>query len=170
MAGEGLILIVFFIIGGLTALLAIFFFVLAIVRQSKRLFKIGLMIAAVPLFLYALTYWFYDIYIPGLNKQEEKEYAGTYVMVSPNNTDDLSAVYGQQPKLILNADNTFQLDKNGFTAFYGKGTWKAGATDDGQFEFKDLDNSIVFWATPSNKNKLEIDKNFDGKQRIVFVK
>lgn len=166
---EGIILIIFFIIGGLTALLALFFFVLSIVRQSKRMFKIGLTIAVVPLFLYALTYWFYDIHIPGLNKQEEKEYAGTYVMVS-SNADDLSAAYRQQPKLVLNEDNTFELDKNNFTAFYGKGTWKAGATDDGQFEFRDAGNSILFWATPSDKNKLEIDKNFDDKQRIVFVK
>jgi hypothetical protein len=166
---EGIILIIFFIIGGLTALLALFFFVIAIIRQSIRIFKIGLTIAVVPLFLYGLTYWFYDIHIAKLNKQEEKEYIGTYVMVSPT-ANDLSAAYGQQPKLVLNADNTFQLDKNDFTAFNGKGTWKAGVTDDGQFEFKDAGNSIVFWATPSNKNKLEIDKNFDSEQRIFFVK
>lgn len=167
---EGIILIIFLIIGGLAALLALFFFIVGLVRHSKTMLKIGLAVAVVPLSLFALTYWFYRIHLPNLNKQQEQEYIGIYVMVSPNNSDDLSSAYRQQPRLILHTDNTFQLDKNDFTAFYGKGTWKAGATDDGQFEFKNNNNSIVFWATPTNNNKLEIDKNLSDRQKVVFVK
>lgn len=167
---EGIILITFLIVGGLAALLALFFFIVGLVRHSKTLFKIGMAVSVVPLSLFALTYWFYRIHIPNLNRQQEQEYVGTYVMLSPSNSDDLSNAYRQQPRLVLNSDNTFQLDKNNFSAFYGKGTWKAGATDDGQFEFKDNKNSIVFWATPSNNNKLEIDKSFSDRQQVVFVK
>jgi hypothetical protein len=167
---EGIILIIFFIVGGLTALLAVFFFVIAAVRQSKTMFKFGLLTAIVPLFLYSLTYWFYDIHIPKLNKQEEKRYVGTYVKVENNNPDNKEINYTHEIKLILNADNTFQLDQNTFTNFYGKGTWKAGATDDGQFEFRDNTNSIIFWAIPSDENKLEIDKNFNDRQKVVFIK
>jgi uncharacterized protein with PQ loop repeat len=167
---EGIILIIFLIVGGLAALLALFFFIVGLVRQSKTMFKTGLAIVVVPLSFFALTYWFYRIHIPNLNRQQEQEYVGIYVLVSSNNSYDMSNAYTQQPRLVLNADNTFQLDKNDFTAFYGKGTWKAGATDDGQFEFKDSKNSIIFWATPSNNNKLEIDSNFSGRQKAVFVK
>jgi hypothetical protein len=167
---EGIILIIFLIVGGLAALLALFFFIVGLVRHSKTMLKIGLAVAVVPISLFALTHWFYDIHVPDLNRQQEQEYVGTYVTVSPNNSDDVSNAYRQQPRLILNADNTFQLDKNDFTAFYGKGTWKGGATDDGQFEFKDSNNSIVFWATPTGNNKLEIDKNFSDRQKVVFVK
>ena len=167
---EGICLIIFFIIGGLAALLAVFFLVMALVRQSKRMFKVGLILAIIPLSLYALTYWFYNIHIPNSNKQQEKAYAGTYVMITSIGTADKAILNMKQPRLILNMNNTFQLDKNEVTLFYGKGTWKAGATDDGQFEFKDNNNSIVFWATPSNNNKLEMDKNFSDRQHVVFVK
>ena len=151
-------------------MLALFFFIVGLVRHSKTMMKVGLAVAVVPLSLFALTHWFYRIHIPGLNRKQEQEYVGTYVMVSPNNSDDLINAYRQQPRLVLRTDNTFQLDKNDFIEFNGKGTWKAGATDDGQFEFKDSNNSIVFWATPTNNNKLEIDKNFSDRQKVVFVK
>jgi hypothetical protein len=167
---EGIILIIFLIVGGLAALLALFFFIIGFFRHSKTMLKIGLAVAVVPLSLFVLTPWFYRIRVPNLNRQQEQEYVGTYVMVSPSNADNVSNAYRQQPRLVLNTDNTFELDKNGFTAFYGKGTWKAGATDDGQFEFKDSKNSIVFWAMPMNINKLEIDKNFSDRQPVVFVK
>jgi hypothetical protein len=167
---EGIILITFFIIGGLTSLLAVFFFVLAIVRGSRAMFKIGLGIAIVPLSLYALTYWFYDIHIPKLNKQVKIEYVGTYVLISTNGSDDMGTAYKTQTKLVLKTDNTFWIDKNDFMSFYGEGTWKAGATDNGQFEFKDKRNSIVFWAEPLDSNRLKIDKNFNDRQQVVFVK
>ena len=167
---EGIILIIFLIVGGLTTLLALFFFIVALVRHSKTMLKIGLAVAAVPLSLFVLTYWFYRIHIPNLNRQQEQEYVGAYIMVPPNSFDDLTNIYKQQPRLVLNEDNTFQFDKNDFTGFYGNGTWKAGATDDGQFEFMDNNNSIVFRATPTNNNKLEIDKNFGDRQKVVFVK
>ena len=167
---EGIILIIFLIVGGLAALLALFFLIVGILRHSKTMLKIGLAVAVVPLSLFALTYWFYRIHVPNLNKQQEQECVGTYVMVSPSSSNEVSNAYGQQPRLVLNRDNTFQLDKNDFTAFYGTGTWKAGATDDGQLEFKDSKNSIVFWATPTGNNKLEIDKNFNDRQQVVFVK
>ena len=167
---EGIILIIFFIVGGLTTLLALFFFVLAIVRQSKTMFKIGLGITVVPLSLFALIYCFYYIHIPNLNRKNDKAYAGTYVMILTNDSGDANGVYRQQPQLVLKEDNSFHLDKNHFTSFYGEGTWKSGATDDGQFEFRDKTKSIVFWATPYNNNKLEIDKNFGDRKRVVFVK
>jgi|GEM_PF-4058577 len=167
---EGIILIIFFIIGGLTALLTLFFFVIAIVRQSKRMFKIGLAIAIVPLSLYALTYWFYDIHIPKQNKQVEKIYAGTYVMISPSTSGNANAAYKQPPQLILNTDNTFLLDKNKYITFHGQGTWRAGATEDGHFEFRDNQNSIVFWAEPSGGNKLGIGIEGLNTQTLEFVK
>ncbi|ULQ57138.1 hypothetical protein KJS94_02865 [Flavihumibacter rivuli] len=166
---EGIILIIFFIIGGLTALLALFFFVLAIFRKSKRLFKIGLGVAVVPFSLYALTCWFYDIHIPRLNKKVEKEYAGTYVMVWPSSSEN-SGSDNRQPHLVLKTDNTFQLDKNNYIRFYGQGTWRAGATEDGHFEFKDKNNSIVFWAEPTGGNKLGVDIEGLNTQRVEFAK
>ena len=163
---EGIILIIFFIIGGLTALLALFFFVIALVRQSKTMFKIGLAVCIVPLFLYGLTYWFYDIHIPTLNKQTEEKYAGTYIMT---HSDDDTTTY-LDVRLTLNSDNTSQIDKNNFTDFTGDGKWKSGATDDGQFEFKDNSNSIKFWASPYNENKLVIDENFNDRRSVTFIK
>ncbi|RPD43443.1 hypothetical protein [Paracnuella aquatica] len=167
---EGIILIIFFIIGGLTALLALFFFVFALFRKSKRMLKIGLGIAVVPLSLYALTYWFYDIHIPKLNKRVEKVYAGTYIMVWPGTSENTGSADKQPTQLILNTDNTFQLDKNKFTSFYGHGTWRAGATEDGHFEFKDKNNSIIFWAEPSGGNKLGIGIEGLNTQTIEFMK
>lgn len=163
---EGIILIIFFIVGGLTALLALFFFVVALVRKSKTMFKIGLAVCVVPLSLYGLTYWFYDIHIPRLNKQTEKNYAGTYNMT---HSDDDTTNY-ENVRLTLNSDNTFYLDKNNFTNFAGNGKWKAGATDDEQFEFKDNGNSIKFWASPYNGNKLVIDENFNDRKSVTFIK
>ena len=163
---EGIILIIFFIVGGLTALLALFFFVVALVKQSKTMFKIGLAVCIVPLSLYGLTYWFYDIHIPSLNKQTKEKYAGTYIMT---HSDDDTTKY-IDVRLTLNSDNTFHLDKNNFTNFAGNGKWKAGATDDGQFEFKDNGNSIKFWASPYNENKLVIDENFNDRRSVTFIK
>ena len=167
---EGILLILFTIIGGLTTLLALVCIILAIVRKSNRLLKIGTLVALIPLTLFALSYWYYNIHIPKLNKQQEKAYTGTYIMTTTTNIPDNDMINTPPPRLILNADNTFQLEKNSFISFYGKGTWKAGATDDGQFEFKDHNNSTVFWATPSNNNKLEIDKNFNDRQKVTFIK
>ena len=163
---EGIILIIFFIVGGLTALLALFFFVIALVRQSKTMLKIGLAVCIVPLSLYGLTYWFYDIHIPSLNRQTEERYAGTYIMTRSDNdsTKDIDV------RLTLNSDNTFQLDKNNFSKFTGIGKWKAAATDDGQFEFMDNGNSIKFWASPYNENKLVIDENFNNRRSVTFIK
>ena len=45
-----------------------------------------------------------------------------------------------------------------------EGSWKAR-----EFEFRDKNNSIGFWATPSN-NKLEVGKNFNDRQQVIFVK
>lgn len=167
---EGIVLIIFFIIGGLTTLLALFFFVIAIIRQSKPLFKFGMLITIVPLSLYGLTYWFYHIHIPDLNKQAEQAYAGIYVMITSDSTGITNSTFKESPQLILNVDNTFHLDRNDFTSFYGKGTWKAGATDEGQFEFKDSINFVIFWAMPSNHNRLEINRDINDRRRLVFVK
>jgi len=163
---EGIVLIIFFIVGGLAALLALFFFVVAVVRQSKTMFKIGLAVCIVPLSLYGLTYWFYDIHIPSLDKQTEEKYAGTYIMTHGDN--DTTKYMGV--RLILNSDNTYHLDKNNFTDFAGNGKWKAGATDDGKFEFRDNGNSIKFWASPYNENKLVINENFNDTKRVIFIK
>jgi len=167
---EGIILIVFLIIGGLAALLALFFFVLAAFRKSLTMCKTGLALTTIPLLLYAVTYWFYYIYVPKINKQEEKAYAGTYIMVAPYSNDTADSIYKYQPQLILNTDNSFQLDPNDFTSFNGKGTWRAGATEDGHFEFRDNKNSIIFWAEPSNNNKLQIEREGLNTQTITFVK
>ena len=163
---EGIILIIFLILGGLTALLALFFFVVALARKSKTMFKIGLCVCIVPLSLYGLTYWFYDIHIPSLNKQTEERYVGTYIMT---HSDDDTTKF-EDVRLTLNKDNTFHLDKNSFTDFAGNGKWKAGATDDGQFEFKDGGNSIKFWASPYNETKLVINESFSESKKVTFIK
>lgn len=167
---EGILLIAFFIIGGLTALLALLFFVIAAFRKSKTMFKIGLGITTVPLLLYILTYWYYHIHIPELNKRVENAYAGTYVMLASSSVGNSGIKYQQQPQLILNTDNTFKLDQNDFTSFSGKGTWRAGATEDGHFEFRDNKNTIVFWAEPLNNNRLQIETEGLNTQTITFVK
>ena len=166
---ESILLIIFFIIGGLAALLALFFFIVAIVRHSKSMFKIGLAITIVPLFLFGVIFWYYDIHIPILNWQIEKSYAGKYVMIPEGDPYHPSYIYGSNPRLILNRDGSFHLDSNHFSRFSGRGTWRSGATDDGQFEFRDNRNAIVFRANPSNNNKLEI-VNHNGGQKLVFVK
>jgi hypothetical protein len=163
---EVIVLIIFFIVGGLTALLALFFFVVAFVKQSKTMFKIGLAFCIIPLSLYGLTYWFYDNHIPSLNKQTEERYAGTYIMT--NNDNDTTEYINV--KLTLNNNNTFHLDKNNFTNFVGSGKWKTGATDEGQFEFKDNSNVIIFWASPYNENKLVVDENFNDRRSVTFIR
>ncbi|HEY0676854.1 MAG TPA: hypothetical protein VGD17_01165 [Chitinophagaceae bacterium] len=167
---EGIALIIFSIVGGLSAMLALFFIIMAVVRHSRRMLKLGFIVAIIPVSMFALAYWFYKDRIPGLLKREEISYAGTYIMIASDTTDAMARQFRQQTKITLNADNTFQLDKNNFTSFYGSGTWKAGATDDGQFEFRDTMSNIIFRATPSNHNKLEINKNFTETKRIVFLK
>lgn len=124
-------------------MLAFFFFVIAIVRRSKPMFKLGTAVAIAPLSLYALTYWFYDVHIPRLNKQQEKAYAGSYTLIM-NREENTDIPYEKQARLLLNADNTFELGRNDFINFHGKGTWRAGATDDGQFEFRDSNNAVLF--------------------------
>jgi hypothetical protein len=167
---EGIVLIIVLIIGGLAALLALFFFILSGIRRSKTMLTTGLIIVIVPLLLSALAYWYYDVHIPGLIKQEERLYTGTYIMTARGTSDSSGVGYGKQIKITLNGDNSFQLDINDFTSFNGKGTWKAGATDDGQFEFRDARDSIVFLAMPSNNNMLEINKNFKDRPGIIFIK
>src|SRR5690606_39029319 len=125
-----------------------------------------LAVSIVPLSLYGLTYWFYHIHIPRMNEQTEEKYAGTYIMTS-SIVDTTNRNY---VRLTLNSDNTFHLDENNFTVFKGDGKWKAGATDDGQFEFKDNGNSIKFWASPYNENKLVIDENFIDGRSVTFIK
>lgn len=166
---EGIILIIFFIIGALTALLAIFFFIIALVRQSKTMLYFGLGTSIVPLILYGLTFWYYDIHIPALNKKEEMQYVGTYLSdtgkeITENGLPDKKAF-----KLTLNSDNTFQLEQNEYLRFSGKGTWEAGTTDDGQFTFKN-NGSIIFWATPYNTNRLEVETNTTSREKITFYK
>ncbi len=145
---EGIILIIFFIVGGLAALLAIFFFVIALVRQSKAMLLFGLFTSAIPLSLYGLTYWYYDVHIPGLNRELELEYVGTYHSQSPVN----SIIF------VLKSDSTFEMKENKYFHFSGKGSWQAGATDDGQFEFKN-GNSLLFWASPLSSGRIEIQKD-----------
>ena len=134
------------------------------------MFKTGLSIAIVPLSLYVLTYWFYEIHIPKMNKQIEKVYAGTYVMVWPSISEYTNSAYTQIPQLVLNTDNTFLLDKNKYITFHGQGTWRAGATEDGHFEFRDNKDSIIFWAEPSGGSKLEIVIEGLNTQTLEFVK
>jgi len=55
---EGVVLIIFFIVGALAALLALFMFVIALAKQSKTMFKIALTLCIVPLSLYGISYWF----------------------------------------------------------------------------------------------------------------
>ena len=138
---EGIIFIIFLIIGGITALLVLFFFVIAAVRRSKRMLKIGLAIAIIPLSLYALIYWFYDIHIPKLNKQAEKVYAGTYVMISPNTSGNTNAGYTQPTRLILNTNNTFLIDKKSSSVFMVKG-------HGGQVQQKTVTSNLETIKTP----------------------
>ena len=163
---EGIILIISFIIGGLTALLAAFFLVASAVRQSKTMFKIGLSICLIPLSLYGLSYWYYDVHIPRLTKRMEEKYSGTYLMVQADNKTLISS----NVKLILSPDNTFQLDENDIMPCIGRGKWKAAATDDGQFEFKDNFNSTQFFASPYNDNRLVINEHFIDRQKVTFMK
>ena len=164
---EGIILIIFFIIGGLTALLALYFFVIALVRQSKTMFHFGLVSSIVPLFLYVLTFWYYDIHIPSFNKREEIKYVGIYASDTGKEITDNGLPDKKSFKLTLNSDNTFELEENQYLNFSGKGTWKAGGTDDGQFTFE-KDGAIIFWATPYNTNRLEIETNSESK--VIFYK
>jgi hypothetical protein len=163
---EGILFVIFSIVGGLSALAALFFFIVSLVRQSKTMFKLGLAICIVPVSIYGLIFWYYDIHIPRLNRQMEQRYAGTYTMNVSNSDTNVNT----EVSLVLNRDNTFRLDKNNLINFIGDGKWKAGATDDGQFEFRDNKNSIRFWASPHNDNELVIDRNIKYSRTIIFVK
>jgi len=166
---ESLLLIIFFIVGGLFLLLAVFFFAISAIRKSKTMFKLGIGVLIVPACLYGLTYWYYDIYIANSNKETEKEFVGKYFLISDDDST-YSPTY-----LKLYEDNTFELGRNNFSTFYGKGVWKAGATDNGQFEFKESknDNSVIFWATPAKQNNncmLELNKGLDQRQDLKFIR
>jgi hypothetical protein len=166
---EGVALIILYVLIGITSMLALILIVISVFRQSKNLFVSGLITAMIPLSLYALSYWYYKVRIPELIRQEENSYAGTYRITDSDSTDTKDP-FVQITKITLYADNTFQLDKNDFTPFHGKGTWRAGATDDGQFEFRDSKKSVVFMAMPSNNSKLEINKHYKDRKTIVFQK
>ena len=148
---ESLLLIIFFIVGGLAVLLAIFFFVIVVIRKSKSMLYLGLGLSIIPLFLYGLTFWFYDIHLPKQYKQEEINYLGTYELQNfqPN----------KNFRLTLYSNNIFEIDNIKDLNFSGKGIWKAGQTDDGQLTFYDNDKSIVFWAWPFHNNRIEIEQN-----------
>ena len=148
---ESLLLIIFFIVGGLASLLAIFFFVIALIRNSKIMLYNGLGISVIPLVLWLLTYWFYDVHLPKQNKKEETNYLGTYVLETSNSINTT--------RLKLYSDNLFEIDNIDGMRFSGKGIWKAGKTDDGQLTFYDNNNSIVFWAWPYDNNRIEIEEN-----------
>ena len=148
---ESFLLIIFFIIGGLAALLAIFFFVIALIRKSKTMLYLGLGVSIIPIVLYGLTFWFYDVHLPRQYKQEETNYLGTYELQNNQSNKTL--------ELRLYSKNIFEIDKIKGIRFSGKGIWKAGQTDDGQFTFYDNNNSIVFWAWPFDNNRIEIEEN-----------
>ncbi len=148
---ESLILIIFFIIGGLASLLAIFFFVFALIRRSKAMFYLGIGVSIIPLVLYALTFWFYDIHLKSQYKQEQIDYLGTYLLQNTSSNEN------SELKLLTN--NIFEIDKIDGIKFSGKGVWKSGQTDDGQLTFYDNHNSIVFWAWPFDNRIIEIEEN-----------
>ena len=64
-----------------------FFFIVALIRRSKTMVKIGLIVSIIPISAYLLTYWYYEIHIPSLNKQEEEKYSGTYIMTVDRNKE-----------------------------------------------------------------------------------
>jgi len=101
-----------------------------------------------------------------MNKQIEEKYLGTFIMTYRG--DDTTKYL--DVKMTLKGDNKFHLDKNDFTDFSGNGFCKSGATEDGQFVFRDMSNSIIFWASPYNENKLIIDEYFNDRRRITFIK
>ena len=156
---ESFLLLIFFIIGGIASLFAVFFFVIALIRRSKTMFYLGLGISVVPLFLYGLTFWYYNIHMSGQYQQEQTNYLGTYVLQSPHSNEELT--------LILYSNNAFEIDRiKGFT-FSGKGFWKAGQTEEGQLTFYNSQNSIVFWAWPYDNNRIEIEEN---SIQFIFIK
>jgi hypothetical protein len=166
---EGFILIIFFLIGLLASLLAVLFFVFAAIRGSKTMLKTGLFVTIIPLSLFFISYWFYEIYIPKINKQVERLYVGTYVML-PQVDEKPDIDNKMRPRLILNSDNTFQLDRNDLIPFHGKGTWRAGETEDGHFGFRDIKDSTIFLAEPLNSNKLGVGIEGLNTQTIEFEK
>ena len=164
---EGILLIIFFIVGGLTAIAAIFFLLTALFRKSKAMLTFGIFASIVPIVLYLITYWYYDIFIPRQNKLEETEYVGKYI----SNTGKELTEDGLPDKnffhLTINSNNTFDLEINNYINFSGQGQWNSGETDDGQLTFKDR-NSIVFWATPISNNSIEVEMSNGNK--IIFYK
>lgn len=147
-------------------LLSLFFFGAAIIRPSKTMLKIGLAVSVIPLSLYGINYWYYHIHVPRLNKKTEQSYLGSYRMLL-NENDTTGNIRVQ---LTLNDDNTFFLDSNDVINFAGKGKWRAGATDAGDFEFTDDDDSLKFLVSPYSENKLMINENFIDRKSLFFIK
>jgi len=166
---EGILLIIFAIIGGMTTLPVVFFIIVGILRHSKTMIRIGCLVALIPLTLFCLVYWFYDIHIPNHYKKQKLDYIGTYTLISSDDTKSENEAESL-PKLTLYPNDTFEISKSSYLFYFGKGTWKVGATDEGQFEFKDSLNTTIFRAMPSNNNKLEIDKFLNKDKEIVFIK
>lgn len=165
---EGIILILISIIVGLTTMLALFLLISGLVKKSKPLIQIGLIICIIPAFLIGLFYWYYNIHLPNINKQEESKYTGTYFLQMTPGTD--SGDFKTPKTLILHADNTFELNKSEVFDYSGHGSWRSGATDDGQLEFKNDQGHILFWAMPINYNRLEINPDMQGRHVIIFQK
>ncbi len=120
-----------FIIGGLTEFLALYFFAIALVRQSKTMFYFGLASSIIPLMPCGLTFWYYYIKIPSSNKRDEMKFVGFYAPVTRKEITDKGLPDKKSFRLTLNVDNTFELEENQYLNSSGKGTWKARATDDG---------------------------------------
>jgi hypothetical protein len=164
---EAILNIVLLGVIALSTVLAGFFLVVAAVRHSKTMLRIGLVIIVLPVAICGVMYWYYHFHIPGLNKDIESEYVGTYIL---HEKDGDLPKGGNKVTLQLNRDNTFYLAKNTFSSFSGFGLWRSGATDDGRFEFEYQKKSARFYASPLNGNQLVIDLDFTNRTAVTFVK
>lgn len=112
--------ILVFIIGFLGAALVIALLFVGLIKRSSGLKKMGFVLSIIPVICFGLFYWYYDIHLSKINKENVVYFSGRYELDSSfNNVREV-----KQYSLTLSPDMTFQLDSTPGLHFQGKGYWK----------------------------------------------
>ena len=146
---ESLLFMFLIFIGGIFLIASLVILLFGIIKKSSKTRKFAFVVGIVPFICFGLIAFWYGIAIPSFNKNEMKEFSGTYKIEE------------------LEKDScNLKLLENGTYEFFGKttlrlrknGTWKTGGID-GQFEFYDNNDNLIEFASPFGG---------DGTLKIIF--
>lgn len=163
---ESLLFILLILVSALFIIIALITMLIGFFKKSSALKKTALTIAIIPIICWVLIAFWYLVTLPSFNKNDMKNFAGTYTSNIPKNKIN-------SPKLILSEDGNYQFDGLEGIGLKKQGTWKTGGND-GLIEFYDKNGNLSEWASPyDNDDGYSLSFEYRGTQdfeTIIFVK